>query len=48
MEGEGVSRLALPSKKGQNCGAVAGQNKGDTLESFQFRKAMKQYDNTEQ
>ena len=42
-----------PQKKrkrnGQNRVAVAGHNKGDTLESFQFRTAiMKQYDKTEQ
>ena len=38
-----------PRKNGQNRGAVAGQNQGDILESFQFRTAiMKQYVNTEQ
>ena len=37
-----------PRKNGQNRGAVAGQNQGDILESFQFRKAtMKQYDNND-
>ena len=38
-----------PHKNGQNRGAVAGHNKGDTLEYFQFRQPiMTQYDNTEQ
>ena len=38
-----------PRKNGQNCGALAGQNQGDILESFKFRKAtMKQYENNEQ
>ena len=30
-------RPASPRKHGQNCGAMAGRNQGDTLKSFQFR-----------
>ena len=40
-----------PRKNGQNglAVAVAGQNKGHTLKSFQVRKPiLEQYDNTEQ
>ena len=31
----GPGPASPPHKNGQNCGAVAGQNKGDTLQSFQ-------------
>ena len=38
-----------PRKNGQKRGVLAGQNQGDILKSFKFRKAtMKQYDNNEQ
>ena len=44
-----LPRPSPPCKNGQICGAFAGQNKGDTLESLQFRKAMmKKSDKTQQ
>ena len=40
---------ALPRKNDQNCGEVAGQNKGPNLNFLQYRKQMmEQYYNTEQ